>query len=186
MADQRVASRYVKSLLGLAVDQNALDAVHQDMQMFDALCEQNRDFLVMLRSPIIKHERKRDILEKIFKGKVHPLTYAILDIITRKNREPLLPAIANDFHRAYNEYKGIGFASVISAVPLDQELRSQIEAIAKKLSAQNKTELAEKVDPALIGGFVLNVGDKQIDASVSSKLKALKLKFSYNPYKKEF
>ena len=97
-----------------------------------------------------------------------------------------MPAIANDFHRAYNEYKGIGFASVISAVPLDQELRSQIETIAKKLSAQNKTELAEKVDPALIGGFVLIVGDKQIDASVSSKLRALKLKFSYNPYKKEF
>jgi F-type H+-transporting ATPase subunit delta len=186
MADQRVASRYVKSLLGLAVEQNALDAVHQDMQMFDALCDGNRSFLIMLRSPIIKHERKREILEKIFRGKVHPLTYAILDIITRKNREPLLPAIANDFHRAYNEYKGIGFASVISAVPLDQDLRTQIEAIAKKLSALSKTELAEKVDPDIIGGFVLNVGDKQIDASVSSKLKALKLKFSYNPYKKEF
>ena len=186
MAEQRVASRYVKSLLGLAVEQNALEAVSNDMKMFDELCEKNREFLVMLRSPIIKHERKRDILEKIFKGKVHNLTWAILDIITRKNREPLLPAIANDFHRAYNEYNGIGFATVTTAVAIDPVIRKEIEAAARKLSRRDKTELVEKVDPSLIGGFILNVGDQRIDTSISGKLRALRLKFSYNPYKKEF
>jgi len=186
MTDQRVASRYVKSLLGLAVEQNAVEAVHADMKMFDDLCDHNREFLVMLRSPIIKHERKRDILEKIFKGKVHQLTWAILDIITRKNREPLLPAIANDFHRAYNEYHGIGFASVTTAVSIDPAIRSEFEAVARKLSGHKKTELAEKIDPSLIGGFILNVGDQQIDTSISGKLKAMRLKFSYNPYKREF
>jgi len=186
MADQRVASRYVKSLLGLAVEQNSLEEVNRDMQMFDALCDNNRDFLVMLRSPIIKHERKRDILEKIFKGKVHNLTWAILDIITRKNREPLLPAIANDFHRAYNEYHGIGLASVTTATAIDASIRAELEAVARKLSGQKKTELVEKIDPSLIGGFILNVGDQQIDTSISGKLNALRLKFSYNPYKREF
>lgn len=186
MAGQRVASRYVKSLLGLAVEQNALEAVSRDMKMFDTLCDNNRDFLVMLRSPIIKHERKRDILERIFKGKVHELTWAILDIITRKNREPLLPAIANDFHRAYNEYHGIGSASLVTAFKIDPEIRKQIEAVAIKLSRKEKTDLIEKVDPSLIGGFILNVGDQQIDTSIAGKLKALRLKFSYNPYKREF
>jgi len=185
MTSQRVASRYVKSLLGLAVEQKALDAVNRDMQMFDNLCDSNREFLVMLRSPIIKHERKRDILEKIFKGKVHNLTWAILDIITRKNREPLLPAIANDFHRAYNEYHGIGEASVTSAVPIDPALRAEVEAIVRKLSSREKIELVEKVEPALIGGFVINVGDRRIDASVSGQLRSLKLKLSHNPYIKE-
>lgn len=185
MTSQRVASRYVKSLLGLAVEQQALDEVNRDMQMFDNLCDSNREFLVMLRSPIIKHERKRDILEKIFKGKVHNLTWAILDIITRKNREPLLPAIANDFHRAYNEYHGIGEASVSSAVAIDPTLRNEIEAIVRKLSRREKIELNEKVEPALIGGFVINVGDRRIDASVVGQLKSLKLKLSYNPYIKE-
>lgn len=186
MTDQRVASRYVKSLLGLAVEQNALESVNTDMQMFDTLCDHNREFLVMLRSPIIKHERKRDILEKIFKGKVHDLTWAILDIITRKNREPLLPAIANDFHRAYNEYHGIGFATVTTAVAIDPVIRKDIEAVAEKLSGRKKTELVEKIDPSLIGGFILNVGDQQIDTSISGKLRALRLKYSYNPYKREF
>lgn len=185
MSNQRVASRYVKSLLGLAVEQNALEAVNKDMQMFDEVCDTNREFLVMLRSPIIKHERKRDILERIFKGKVHNLTWAILDIITRKNREPLLPAIANDFHRAYNEHHGIGEATLISAVAVDDSLRKEIESIARKLSKRDKTELVEKVDPSLIGGFVLNVGDRRIDASVAGKLRSLKLNFSHNPYKKE-
>ncbi len=185
MADVRVASRYVRSLLSLAVDQNALEEVHNDMLMFDRVCDSNRDFLVMLRSPVIKHDHKRDILEKLFKSRVHSLTWAILDIITRKNREPLLPAIADNFHKAYNEYHGIGFASVTSAVQLDAKLRAEIDTVAKKLSDRSKTELKEKVDPALIGGFILNVGDKQIDASIASKLRALKLSFSYNPYLKE-
>ena len=186
MADARVASRYVRSLLTLAVDQKALEDVHRDMQMFDRVCDSNRDFLVMLRSPIIKHEHKRDILEKLFKKRVHSLTWAILDIITRKNRESILPAIADGFHKAYNEHHGIGFASVTSTVPLDAKLKAEIEAVAKKLSDRTKTEIEEKVDPALIGGFILNVGDKQIDASIASRLRALKLSFSYNPYIKEY
>ncbi len=186
MADVRVASRYVKSLLGLAVEIGALEEVHQDMQMFDRICSSNRDLVNMLKSPIIRHEKKRDILEKIFKGKVHSLTFDIIDILTRKNREPLLPAIAKEFHVAYNEYKGISKATITTTVEMDAALRAEIETIVKKLSHKKEIELIEQVDPSLLGGFVLNVGDRQIDASISSKLKALKLGFSENPYVKEF
>lgn len=186
MIDQRIASRYVKSLLTLAIDQGALEEVAADMRMFDEVCDTNRDFLLMMRSPIVKHELKRDILERLFRQRVHVLTWSILDIITRKNREALLPAIANDFHRAYNEYKEIGFSRVSTAVPLDEKLREEIKAVARKLSRKQSVELVEKVDPALIGGFVLNVGDQQIDASIASRLRALKHSFSYNPYQKEF
>lgn len=186
MADSRVASRYVKSLLGLAVQQGALEPVHQDMQLFDRVCRNSRDFVLMLKSPIVRHEKKHAVLETLFKGKVHPLTMGIIEILTRKNREPLLPAIASEFHIAYNDYKGIGKASVTSTQPLDAKLRGEIELLVKKLSNKKEVELEEKVDKDLIGGFVLNVGDLQIDASVKSKLKALKLKFSENPFVKEF
>jgi F-type H+-transporting ATPase subunit delta len=186
MADSRVASRYVKSLLGLAVEQKALDAVHQDMLAFSKICEQNRAFTLMLRNPVIKHDKKRDILEKIFSGKVHTLSSAIFDIITRKNREPLLPVIAREFHVAYNDYKGVGEASVTTAVPLDSKLRGEIEQIVKKLSDKKQVEIKEKIDADMIGGFVLNIGDRQVDASIKNKLKALKVKFGQNPYIKEF
>ncbi|HEY9047689.1 MAG TPA: ATP synthase F1 subunit delta [Ohtaekwangia sp.] len=186
MADSRAASRYVKSLLGLAVEQNALDQVHADMQLFDKTVEGSRDFELLLKNPIIKHDKKRDILESLFKGKVHPLTMSIFDIITRKNREPLLPAIAKEFHNAYNEYKGIRKATITTAVPLDAKLKAEFEQIVKDLSKQKQVELLEKIDKDMIGGFVLQVGDKQIDTSIKNKLKALKVKFSENPYVKEF
>jgi F-type H+-transporting ATPase subunit delta len=186
MADSRVASRYVKSLLSLAVEQNALEVVHGDMQMFDQACRTSREFLMMLKSPIIKHEKKKDVLEALFKGKVNPLTLSIIEILTRKNREPLLPAIAHEFHNAYNEYKGIEKATITTTIAVDAKLKGEIEAIVKKLSSKKLVELDEKIDKDLIGGFVLNVGDRQIDASVKSKLKSLKVKFSENPYVKEF
>ena len=65
MADARVASRYVKSLLGLAVEQGVLEAVNTDMQFFDKVCHSNRDFVLMLNSPIIRHEKKKEILNKL-------------------------------------------------------------------------------------------------------------------------
>ncbi len=185
MADSRVAGRYIKSLLGLAVEMGAVEDVHRDMLLFSRLCNQNRAFAVMLRSPVIRHEKKRAILEKIFTGKVHKLTLGMIDIITRKNREPLLPAIAGEFHNAYNEYKGIGQAFITTTIPMDKELRGIIEGIVKKLSDKKQVELNEKVDKELIGGFVLNVGDQQIDASIRSKLRMLQLKFHENYYVKE-
>jgi F-type H+-transporting ATPase subunit delta len=185
MADLRVASRYVKSLLGLAVEQGVLEEVHQDMQLFTKVCEENRAFGLMLKSPVIRHDKKKDILGKIFAGKVNKLTMTIFHIITSKNREPLLPAIAKEFHNAYNVFKNIGKASVVTVTPIDAKERAAFQQIVKKLSDRKEVELTEKIDPSLIGGFILNVGDKQIDASINSKIKALRMKFSQNPYVKE-
>lgn len=182
MADSRVAGRYVKSLLSLAVEHGAVEEVHNDMQLFDRTCDANYDLVLMLRSPIVKHDIKKRILEKIFKGKVHKLTLAIIDILTRKNREPILPEIAHDFHRAYNHHMGIEKATLISSMPLDDKIRKEIEGIVKKLSSHKSVELIEKVNKELIGGFILNVGDLQIDASIKSKLRKLKVTFKSNPY----
>jgi F-type H+-transporting ATPase subunit delta len=111
---------------------------------------------------------------------------AFIDILTKKNREPLLPEIAREFHNAYNVHKGVGKAKVTTTVPMDAKTRAEFEAIVRKLSNRKEVELEEKVDKDLIGGFVLNVEDKQIDASIRNSLKKLKLKFSENPYIKEF
>ena len=186
MVESRVALPYVKSLLGLAVEHKALEEVHNDLLMFSRVTESNRDFLLMLRNPIIKHDKKREILRKIFSGKVHNLTMAIFDILTRKNREPLLPSVAKEFHNAYNDYKDIGKATVTTAIAIDANLRGEFEKLVKNYSDKKQIELVEKVDPEMIGGFVLDVGDRQIDASIKNKIKALKRKFSQNPYIKEF
>lgn len=185
MSDSRAASRYIKSLLGLAVERGVLEEVNTDMQMFDRVCMDNRNLVNMLRSPIIRHEKKKNVLHALFKGRVNPLTFDMIDILTRKNREPLLPTIAKEFHVAYNVFKGIGKATITTTVPMDAALRAEVEAVVKQLSNKTEIDLTEKTDPSLLGGFVLNVGDRQIDASISSKLKHLRLKFSENQFIKE-
>ncbi|MEQ8304068.1 MAG: ATP synthase F1 subunit delta [Cyclobacteriaceae bacterium] len=186
MADSRVASRYVKSLLGLASEQGVLEAVHNDMLLLAKTCRDSFELKAMLRSPIISHQKKNDILVKLFSGRVHKLTIAIIDIITRKNRESLLPAIAEEFHNAYNAHKGIQKASITTTFEIDQDIRTQVESMVKEISNRKTIELEEKIDEKLIGGFILNVGDKQIDASINNKLKELKLLFSQNPFVKEY
>ena len=186
MADSRVSSRYVKSLLDLAVEQGKLEEVHRDMLLFTRVCKENRAFVLMLKNPVIKHDKKRDILGKVFAGKVSVLTMAIFDIITRKNREPLLLEIARNFHTAYNRSKGIGNAAVTTATPLDEELRDQFTGMARKISGHLEVELTEKIDKNIIGGFILNVGDQQVDASVRKKLNILRTELRQNPYVKEF
>lgn len=185
MAESRAASRYVKSLLGLAIEKNVVEDVHRDMLLFSDVVSKSRAFELLLQNPIIKHDKKLAILKKIFHGKVHSLTMAFFDIITRKNREPILVVVAREFHNAYNEYKGIGKATLTTAVPLDAKLRSEFENLVRRYSEKKQIELVEKVDPELIGGFVLDVGHRQVDASIRSKIKTLKLKFSQNPYIKE-
>jgi F-type H+-transporting ATPase subunit delta len=185
MAGSRAASRYVKSLLSLAVEQKVLDEVHRDMLLFSEVAAKSRPLVLMLENPIIKHHIKLTVLKKVFQGKVHNLSMAFFDIIVRKNREPILVSIAREFHNAYNEYKDIGKATVTTAVPLDTKLRAEFEKLVLQYSDKKHIELLEEVDPELIGGFVLNVGDRQVDASIQSKIKTLKLKFSQNPYIKE-
>lgn len=185
MASTRVSSRYVKSLLDLAVEQGKLEEVHRDMMLFDSVCRENRNFVVILKNPVIRHDKKREILQRLFADKVSDLTLAIFDIITRKNREPLLPEIARGFYYAYNRYKGIGNASVITVMEIDEELRKQFSGMAREISGDEQIDLVEKVDPDIVGGFVLNVGDKQIDASIRKKLNVLRMKLRHNPYIRE-
>jgi F-type H+-transporting ATPase subunit delta len=180
MADIKAASRYVRSLLNLAVEKGVLEQVHSDMVSFDKVLDENRALLTMLRSPIIKHYKKRNILEALFQTRYNPLTVSFFKIITEKNRESLLPLIASEFHNAFNEHQGIGKASVVTAVPLDNELREQILAVAKKVVGKSQVELKEEVDPSIIGGFILNAGSQQIDSSIKHKLRVLQLSFNNN------
>jgi F-type H+-transporting ATPase subunit delta len=157
-----------------------LEEVHADMRSFEKVLSENRPLLTVMRSPIIKHYKKRNVLEALFRDRFNELTLSFLRIITEKNREEILPLIPKEFHEAYNQHKGIGKASVTTAVPLDNELRGEMLALAKKVTGKPNVELKEEVDPAIIGGFILNAGSQQIDSSIKHKLKILQLNFSNN------
>ena len=174
----RAALRYAKSLLELAKEQGKLDEVHKDMLLFSKVCDENFAFVLMLRNPIVNHPKKKAVLNGLFKANTDPLTMAILDITTRKNREKLLPLIAKEFHYLYNIEKGIQEASVTTSFELDDSLRKKFNEIVKEISKGKTVSLEERINEDLIGGYLLKVGDKQVDESISNKLKKLRLELS--------
>ncbi len=177
MSEGKIAFRYAKPLLELAEEKNVLDQVNEDMASFASLCDENREFALMLKSPIIPHFTKAKILKKLFRGKYHELTVQALDLITRKNRETILELIAKKFVHLYNVKKGIAEVSVTTAIELDTKMRMSFHKLAKEISG-NEPILTERINPNILGGFILKVGDKQIDDSVRGKLNKLKLQFS--------
>ena len=176
MSITRIAVRYAKPLLELAEERKSLEAVRADMLGFAELCKTNRDFALMLKSPIIPHLKKAQILKAIFDTKVDALTSTFFDIVVRKNREKFLPEIAKEFNTLYNEKMGFQEATVTTPIALDDKERKSFEKLVNDITGK-KPLLTEKVDPELIGGYKLSLGDRQIDESISGQLKDLKLRF---------
>ncbi|MDH3710129.1 MAG: ATP synthase F1 subunit delta [Cyclobacteriaceae bacterium] len=186
MSEIRVASRYAKSLITLAQEKGELASIHEDMQLFAVICEENRDFELMLKNPIINHDKKLAILKELFDDKVNETTLSFFEIIARKNRERVLPLIAKEFHIQYNALKGVEMATVKTIHSLNDEQRSRFKSAIVEATGMNSVELTEVIDNELIGGYILKIGGKQIDESLKGKLKELQLEFAQNPYVKGF
>ncbi len=185
MKETRVASRYAKSLLGLAIEQNLLDEAYNDMKLVSETCNSSRDLALLLKSPIVKTDKKLGIIDAVFKGKLGKLSQSFINIITNKRREYLLENIADEFVAQYKTHKQIVTAKVTSAVKLDDAIKTKVLALVKR--AENKeVELVETIDEDIIGGVIVRVGDKQIDASILRAINDLKQEFNKNPYIAEF
>ncbi len=181
-----IAVPYAKALFDLAIEKDAIERVYKDIQALTTLVKSNRDFLLMLKSPILKTEKKQKILNAIFRNSMSDITIAFLKIITTKRRESLLPDMALAFIDLYKNYKGILTTCLQTAVPATDEVRKKILEI---MSDQTKgsIELVEEVREELIGGFVLQWKDKQYDASILNQINKMKKGMAMiNLYKKGF
>lgn len=175
MSETKVASRYAKSLIDLAKEQNNLEEVNNDITFFLEVCKQSPDLVKLFRNPVVKTDMKHTVVNKIFASRVTKLTQLFLDIIVRKNREFYMVEIAREFRKAYNLHKGIVLANVTTAVAVDQKLLSEIQEFISKETGK-KIELSTKVNADIIGGFVIQLEDKLYDASIASKLANIKKK----------
>ncbi|MFN5323389.1 MAG: ATP synthase F1 subunit delta [Bacteroidota bacterium] len=185
MAETKVARRYAKSLLDLGVERNIADQVHADMILVHTSIRGSRELAQFFKSPVINTDKKENVLKELFGGKVQSVTLDFFLIITRKKREYYIADIAQSFLELYDIYKGRQVAWLTTAVPADDQIRKQmLDLIAKNTSQQ--VVLKEKVDPSILGGFILRWGDRQLDTSVTRKLHALKQDFNNNLYVKDF
>ncbi len=174
MVEDRIGYRYAKSAFALAQERKELDAAQADMAMIHEVCNQNPDFLAMLQSPIINGQKKLEILTKIFAGKFQTkLVPLLLEMLTQKGREKFLFQVTTSFMALYDEVKGIVRGKLTSATALPE---ATVASIRKDLEASTGKafHLETSVDPDLIGGFTLKVGDRLFDGSVSASLRRLK------------
>lgn len=185
MKGSRLAIRYAKSLIDLATETGKVEQVFADMKLILKVCKENRDFELVLISPIIKIDRKQAILKAVFEGKIDSVTASYLQLMAHKRRESYIPAIAESYIEKYKVRKNILTAVITTAYGLDDDVRNKVMQLVRD-SYKSEVELVEKVDKEIIGGFILRIGDKQDDTSLLRKIKMLTRTFNENPYIKDY
>ncbi|MCD2424721.1 ATP synthase F1 subunit delta [Niabella pedocola] len=182
MPNPRLASRYAKALLDLAKEKDQVAAVFADVQWLQAVCKESRDFVNLLRSPIIKADKKKSIVNAITGNHIGSLTKGFANLLVSKNREAILPEILPAFIEQYKVLNNIHTVKLTTAVPVSDAVKANIIEQVKQASGQQRIELEATVNPDIIGGFVLEMGDKMVDASISYDLKAIAKQFKNNDF----
>jgi F-type H+-transporting ATPase subunit delta len=184
MRETRIGNRYAKALFELALEQNILDKVENDIGLINQVISESRDFRLMLKSPIIHSDKKEAVIRSLFKNKIETITLHFLLLITRKRREAYIEPITREFIKLYKKYKNIITTWLQTAVKIDSQIRQEVvELIAKQTGGE--VELNEEVKEYLIGGFVLKYQDYQYDASISRQLADLRKDFNVNLYERK-
>lgn len=182
MLNPRLAGRYAKSLIDLSVEKNQLEEVYKDMQYLQAVCKASREFVRLLKSPVISIEKKSNALNAVTEGKISELTRAFNNLLISKNREFYLPEILDAFIDQYNTIKGIHKIKLTTAAPVSDELKKSIVSKIIRETSVMHIELESVVKEEIIGGFILEYDNNLIDASIKRDLRDLKSQFDKNIY----
>lgn len=185
MSYTKITIRYAQALFDLALEQKILGKVYLDMNLIDQVCHENKELTGMLKSPIINADKKERVLKIIFADSIDKLTLSFLVILTKKKREQYIDGIASAFTDLYKEYIGLKTAYITSAVRFDEEEKKEVIKILSRIT-DNDIELVEEVRKDLLGGFIINMDNYQIDQSLKTKIKELKKEFEKNLYIKGF
>ena len=173
MDEGKIAGRYAKALIGLARDKKIIDAVRVDIETIQHFFDIDPRFNQMLISPVIKTKEKLVFMEAVFSKNTNPVTYSFLMLLLTNHRESYLKSITKIFLDSYRKETGFKKAKLFSAVEIDQSTVGQFRTLIRN-HFNSEVDLTCSVNSELIGGFILQVEDQQIDASVASKLKRLK------------
>lgn len=181
MKDTKAALRYAKAILNLAKDSKIESKVNNDMSLVAKTIADNKELDVMLHSPIIKGDDKRKVLDALFEGKVNNITLGLFHLLQDNKRLELLEVVAKKYTIIYDHYKHIEIAKVTTAVPLTKDIEKQVMAKIVEITG-NEATLENIVNPNILGGFILRVGDVQYDASISNYLNELRKEFDHSDY----
>jgi F-type H+-transporting ATPase subunit delta len=172
MNDSKISVRYSRALFQSALDKKIIDKVNEDMIFISEICKlpETKEFL---QSPVIPPSKKSAIFHKMLEGNVEKITLSLVDLVVKNGRENYLPAIARVFISETLKYKGITESVLTTAIKVDSKVRKQIIDLISEVFS-TKVELEEKIDKDIIGGFILRIDDKYIDASIRNRLRKIR------------
>ena len=173
----RAAIRYAKAVLDQANHANISEVVFGDMKSIQATLAGSKELRVVLQSPVVKAEDKKQALLQIFE-KNSDVTKALIQILTSNKRINLLGGVALAYVDLYNDSKGVKTATVITAVTLTPEIEAKVLSKLKEMTGSENITINNTIDESIIGGFILRVGDLQYNASIANQLGNLKREFS--------
>ncbi len=176
MSIYRISYRYANSLFQLAEEKKITKKLAVDAELIASTLSKSKELCALLKNPIIKTEKKKEILSAIFDDKISNEIKVFLNFIIDKNREDLLLEIIKEFLNLVDNKEGVLRAKIISAVELDENLKKKIEY---ELEKREKREIKSEyiIDPAILGGYIIKFNDTVIDASLIHQLEKLKNKF---------
>ena len=173
MNESKITVRYAKALFALAKEANSFDAIRKDMELLYQCIHDIPELQFVIQSPVIKVSEKTKLFEESFRGSFGTLTFSFINLVLERRREEYLAGISRYFLSLLKADQGIQSAELVTATPLDETLRQSIlQFITRRF--KTKIELHETIDDKIVGGFILRVGDQQVDASISTKLARIK------------
>ncbi len=183
MYNPRLAHRYAKSVLNLSKELGELESSYEDFQLMDRILNQSREFRNLLRSPIVRPDKKKAVFDAILGNHIRPLTKKFFDLLVRKNREAALPEIASAFIAQYKEDRHIVIVELTTATPASPALVQRVEErVLAVLPEGSRVEIRTKVVEDIVGGFILEFNHNLVDASIRRDLQDVKSQFRKNIY----
>ncbi len=172
-----VARRYAQALYQDAVQNNCVERVDEDVLMIQESIEGSPELNRFFLDPILRADKKNQVIDALFQGKVHDTTHALLKLLVSKGRENLFSQVASTYLGMRDEQQGIVEAEVKAALPLSAEDEKKIASGVEKLTGK-KVRLKSAVDPSILGGLIIRVGDTVYDGSVLHQLSTLRGRLS--------
>ncbi|RYJ39898.1 ATP synthase subunit delta [Flavobacterium anhuiense] len=176
MAGTRAAIRYAKAILDLANSKGVAEAVNNDMKSIASAIETNTELSTFIQNPTTTVEVKESALLEVF-ANVNGVTKGLFRLLFENKRFEILDAIAVEYNKLFDVNNGVEVAKVTTAIPMDAALEAKVLAKVATLS-DKKITIENIVDPSIIGGFILRIGDNQYNASVANRLQVLKRELS--------
>lgn len=169
MRDRNVAVRYAQALLDVAIDNDVVDGLTESFDGIIASVRGHRDLLVFMQSPQVRTQEKKQVIESVFAGKVEPAMLHFLELLLDKGRMMHLGDIHEEYTTLVEKYRGMQRVRVVTAVPLAQDLEQKLAEKLARLTGK-KIILDKKVDPSVIGGVCVTLGDQIIDGTIATGL----------------